>query len=76
MVLKKLQLVEPAIAFDLSRRILKDPNWRILWLDVFGYLATIDSVEVEDIFIQYEIEYEYDPRDNCRKIADEYLKNR
>lgn len=76
MVLKKLQLVEPARAFNLSRRILKDPNWRILWQDVFGYLATIDSVEVEDIFIQYEIENEYDPRDNCRLIADEYLRIR
>jgi len=76
MILKKLKLVEPLKAFDLSRKIVKDPNWRILWEDVFGYLATIDSVEVEDFFIQYELEHEYDPHDKCRKIADEYLKNR
>jgi hypothetical protein len=76
MILKKLQLQEPKRAFELSKRIIKDANWKVLLEEAFRYLASLDSTEVEDIFIKYLIDNDYDSKDICRKIADEYLNNR
>ncbi|MEO3946333.1 hypothetical protein [Gorillibacterium sp. CAU 1737] len=76
MIFKKLQLQEPERALKLARRILHDPNWRGLIEEVFGYYASIDSMEVEDLFIEYLINTEYDAKDPCRMITDEYLQKR
>lgn len=76
MILKKLQLTAPKRAYELCKRISKEANWKSLREDVFLYLATLDSEEVEDLFIKYLIDHAYDSRDICQKIADEYLSNR
>lgn len=76
MIFKKLQLQEPEKAFGLSKKIINDMNWKVLIEDAFRYLASIDSTEVEDIFIKYLIDTDYDSKDICRKIADEYLNNK
>lgn len=76
MIFKKLQLQDPNKAFELSKRIINDANWKVLIEEAFRYLASIDSTEVEDIFIKYLIDTDYDSKDICRKIADEYLNNR
>lgn len=76
MIFKKLQLQEPKKAFELSKRIINDANWKVLLEEAFRYLTSIDSTEVEDIFIEYLIDTDYDSKDICRKIADEYLNNR
>ncbi|MFT9848773.1 hypothetical protein [Aneurinibacillus sp. REN35] len=75
-VFKKLQLQEPQRAFELAKKIMNDANWKMLWAEAFRYAATIDSMEVEDLFIKYVIDHEYDAKDVCRRIADEYLNNR
>ncbi|MBO8172809.1 MAG: hypothetical protein H0Z33_13095 [Bacillaceae bacterium] len=76
MIFKKLQLQEPAKAFELAKRIANDANWRVLQEETFRYLASIDSEEVEDKFIKYLVDNDHDTKDLCRKIADEYLNNR
>ncbi|MNC59137.1 hypothetical protein D3C75_1089260 [compost metagenome] len=76
MIFKKQQLQEPEKAFELSKKIINDLNWKVLIEDAFRYLASIDSTEVEDIFIKYLIDTDYDSKDICRKIADEYLNNK
>ncbi|WP_127534382.1 hypothetical protein [Paenibacillus kobensis] len=76
MIFKKLQIQELNRAFKLAKRIINDPNWTALLEEVFRYIATIDSTEVEDLFIRYLIDTDYDSKDICRKIADEYLNNR
>lgn len=76
MILKKLILDEPIRAFELSKEIIEDDNWKSLWEDAIMYLATIDSVDVEDFFVQFLIDHDYDPKDKCRKIVDTYLNNR
>lgn len=76
MIFKKLQYQEPDKAFELAKKIIHDANWKVLFEEAFRYLATIDSTEVEDIFIAYLIDSDYDSKDICRKIADEYLNNR
>jgi len=45
-------------------------------LTVYDYLSRFDSEEVEDIFIRYLLEYEYDSTDIIRKTVDEYLNTR
>lgn len=76
MIHKKLQLIDSNKAIDLSKQIIKDRNWRVLMEDVFRYLASLDNTEVEDIFIAYLIDTDYDAKDICRKIADKYLNKR
>ncbi|XID90383.1 hypothetical protein ACF3MZ_17740 [Paenibacillaceae bacterium WGS1546] len=76
MIFKKLQLQEPKRAFELAKRIINDANWKVLHEEAFRHLASIDSTEVEDIFIKYLIDTHYDSKDLCRMIADEYLNNR
>ncbi|MEI5909265.1 hypothetical protein WAK64_19625 [Bacillus spongiae] len=76
MILKKFQRDDPERAFELSKKIIKDMNWKVLFEDAFRCLASFDRTEVEDIFINYLIDTELDKKDVCRKIADEYLNNR
>ncbi|WNQ10610.1 hypothetical protein MJA45_23795 [Paenibacillus aurantius] len=76
MIFKKLELQEPKRAIELAKRIINDANWKVLLEEAFRYLASIDSTEVEDIFIKYLIDTDHDPKDVCRKIAHEYLNNR
>ncbi|PYI51003.1 hypothetical protein DLM86_26925 [Paenibacillus flagellatus] len=53
MMFKKLQIQKPNKAFELSKRIINDSNWAMLLEDAFRYLSTLDSSEVEDLFIKY-----------------------
>ncbi|MFD2115176.1 hypothetical protein ACFSTH_05710 [Paenibacillus yanchengensis] len=76
MIFKKIQVEEPSRAFELAKRIIHDSIWKVLHADAFRYLATLDRMEVEDIFIAYIVNTDYDSKDASRKIADEYLNNR
>jgi hypothetical protein len=65
MILKKLKLQDPNKTFELSKRIINDANWKVLIEEDFRYLASLDSTEVEDIFLKYLI--------NCEERFKEYL---
>ncbi|WP_438431416.1 hypothetical protein [Gorillibacterium sp. sgz500922] len=76
LIFKKLQQEESERAFQLAKSLFHDTNWRGLLEEVMRYFASLDSTEVEDLFIHYLIHTEYDSKDPYRKLADDYLNKR
>jgi hypothetical protein len=74
-VLKALIGLKDIRAKDLAIKVAKSEGFRNLWQDVFEYLATIQSEEVEDFFIDFLVNDEK-MRPKLTQIADEYLAGR
>lgn len=76
MIFKILIYEDKNRAYKIAKRIIKERNKNSLWVDAYKHLSTYDLIEVEDIFIEYLIEYEPDNKDPIKLIVDAYLNNR
>jgi len=71
-VLKALIGLKDIRITELAMKIAKNEGLRNLWTEAFEYLATIQSEEIEDFFIDFLVNDEK-LRPKLTKIADEYL---
>lgn len=60
---------------DIAMQICKSEDYLFLWMDAFHFLATIQSEEIEDFFIDFLVHDER-KRPEITAIADEYLSRR
>ncbi|WP_110955050.1 hypothetical protein [Anaerosinus massiliensis] len=74
-IFKSLVGLKDIRATELAMKIAKDEGLKNLWQEVFEYLATVQSEQIEDFFIDFLVNDEK-LRPKLTKIADNYLMKR